>query len=128
MSTAAPANDRSARTSVQTVEITCPAWCEVPANEHVHDLWNMDGNCIHHSLAVYIADQAGLSAPLEPLVLGDRVELNMTAQTSPDGRETAPPVVHLYGAQQMSVSQALELADAIKSLVQNYRTAGGSVD
>lgn len=112
-------------TATVPIQITCPEWCEVPAEEHVRDLWNMDGDCIHHMPCAYVTDLVGLNASLEPPLSGDRVELNITTQTSPEGRESAPPIVHLHGGQQLSVSQALALSDALRDLVNLYRSTGG---
>jgi hypothetical protein len=44
---------------------------------------------------------------------------------SPDGHETESPIVYLTASSEHSVDQALALADAIRSMVEQYRAAGG---
>ena len=111
-------------TATVPIQITCPDWCERTADEHVADLWNMDGTCIHHSADRQVVDTEGYQEALTAPRFHDPVELFITAQTRPDGVETASPTFHLNG-DEMSVQQALALSEAIREVVYTYRVEGG---
>lgn len=107
-------------TTTVPIEITCPDWCDRPATEHAEQLWDWDGTCIHYSADAIVRDTEGFHGALEQPQFHPPIELYMTAQTNPEGREVCPPVLHLGGIE-MSVSQALALADEIRRQVELYR-------
>lgn len=111
-------------TSTVPVSITCPVWCIRDAGEHAAELWNMDGDCIHLSADREITDTAGYIEPLAAPVFHPPVSVWITSSASPEGRESASPIVHLDG-RELSTQQALALADALRDLVGDYRAAGG---
>lgn len=111
-------------TAAVPIQITCPNWFTRTAGEHVDDLWNMDGDCIHFSGERMAVDAEGYCEALRAPVFHPRVDVWMTSMTSPDGRETASPIVHLCG-QELSVQQALAFSELIREVVYTYRVAGG---
>lgn len=101
--------------------ITCPNWCVRPAPEHAADLWEMGGNCIHYSADLSVADPDGYQEALTEPKFNDPVDVSISTQTDPNGRETASAIVHIDG-REYSEAQALALAEAIRTQVQMRRT------
>lgn len=112
-------------TATVPIAITCPDWCIVEADAHAADLWEMGGNCIHRGPDVDVVDTTGYQEPLQSLRLHQAIRLQLTAMTRPDGAESATPVIYI-GEREHSIQQALDLAEAIKTMVETYRAAGGT--
>lgn len=85
---------------------------------------NQEGHCIHHIEPVFVEDTTGYRQSAEEPRYGPRVDVFLTSETRPDGREASSPMVYVDG-REMTVSQALALAETIKSVVRTYRNAGG---
>lgn len=111
-------------TATVPLAITCPDWCDISPAKHAEDLWNWEGHCIHSSSDFAIRDEAGWTTYGEPTRFHPAQTISLSSVASPDGRETESPMLHLAG-NELSVQQALALADAIRELVQQYRSTGG---
>ncbi|MDP9822787.1 DUF6907 domain-containing protein [Nocardioides massiliensis] len=83
-------------TTTVSLDLTCPDWCTISAEDHVSALWDTEANLIHHS-----ADQ--------PVGAFD---VSWTTVTRPDGRPSEAPTVFLDG-QDITPAQARELAAAL---------------
>lgn len=113
-------------TTAVSLEITCPDWCITSPEEHAADLWNMGGTCIHRTADTSIEDHIGhKGGGLEGVHYAAPVLLSLTTETRPDGQEAATPCVTLHGGDELTLSQALAVADQIKAMVAAYRAAGG---
>lgn len=118
--------DLQPRQSAVLYNITCPPWCSLSAGEHADDLWELAGNCLHWMDEVFIEDTEGYQVPLEEPIFNKPIRVVLVSHASPDGRETASPVVHLgHNSDTLSVQQALALADEIRRQVELYRATGG---
>ena len=117
-------NARHKHTTTQTIAITCPDWCEVPAAEHAAELWDNGGECFHLGAETPVLDPTGCHGSLEEPAFHKPVRVWLSTSTSPQNRETRPPVVNVEG-DCLSVDQALALADEIQRQVEMYREAGG---
>jgi hypothetical protein len=107
-------------TTTVPIQITCPDWCTINADEHVRDLWNSGGNCFHHADDVLVEDTGGYQVALEETRHYPPVSLGLTVTTNPEGRETASPVFRV-DEQEHSLEQALAIAEAIHRMVATYR-------
>lgn len=59
--------------SVLVERIPCPPWCRISQEEHLRDLWDLDGEVIHHS------------TPQTVTGLTSEVEVEVTSMTFADG-------------------------------------------
>lgn len=66
----------------------------------------------------------GHRAPLEAPQPHEPVEIGLSTCTRPDGIEAESPIVRLNGVE-LSIAQAVALAERLQSLVADYRAAGG---
>ncbi len=112
-------------TATVPLTITCPEWCTRTPEEHVGELWDYGGNCIHHSATMFALDTVGYREPMQEPRFHSPIEVLMTAQSRPEGQESASPVVHLEG-RELSPAQALALADVLRETVETYRASGGA--
>jgi hypothetical protein len=111
-------------TTTVALDLTCPDWCTVPAEEHASELWDLGGTCIHWSDRTNVADPTGHRSPLQAPQPHEPLEVSLTTCTSPDGREVESPMMHLDG-NELSIAQAVAVAERLQSLVAEYRAAGG---
>lgn len=112
-------------TATVPIQITCPDWCTRTADEHAAELWDMGGNCIHHSPELFAFDTTGYREPMQEPRFYAPVEVRMTTHTNPEGRESASPVVWVNG-HEFSPSQAIALAEIIEQTIESYRAQGGA--
>lgn len=111
-------------TTTVALDLTCPDWCTVPAEEHASELWDLGGTCIHWAPWAVVPDPTGHQVPLEAPRLHQPVEIGLSTCTRPDGIEAESPVVRLNGAE-LSIAQAVTVAERLQCLVAEYRAAGG---
>jgi hypothetical protein len=117
-------DDIAIRTGSALVEITCPAWCPMSADEHARLLWDNEGRCIHQT-EVRVADPRGervweeqASSYCSP------IELVLRVTTNPVGREVESADVLING-QESNLEQLALLAEAISGLATLYRAMPG---
>lgn len=96
--------------------ITCPDWCTVTAEDHVADLWNMGGECLHYGPETIVRDTSGIQRPLEAPIMCADVTVHCVTSTNPEGRATASPIIYVNGAE-LTTLQAAALADVLRSAV-----------
>jgi hypothetical protein len=94
------------------------------AEYHAAELFNSGGECFHH-VEVVVSDPTGIQRPLTEPRMCSPIELSLTTTTAPDGHEVEAPHFHLDADGEHSLDQMVALADAIREMVQQYRTAGG---
>lgn len=99
-------------TTAVRIEITCPNWCSISPEEHVANLWEMEGCCVHHSSIVSVKDTEGYSEPMRETIYRAPIELSCTSTTRPDGREQASRVFFLDD-RELSIQQARDLAETM---------------
>lgn len=111
-------------TTTVVLDLACPDWCTISADEHAAVLWDLGGTCIHWAPWAVVLDPAGHRAPLEAPQPHEPVEIGLSTCTRPDGIEAESPIVRVNGAE-LSIAQALALADTLRSVVEQYRAEGG---
>jgi hypothetical protein len=117
-------DNRATRTRSVLVEITCPAWCGVTADEHVRHLWDNEGRCIHQT-EVSVADPRGKRVwEDQASSYCSAIELVLRVTTNPVGREVESADVLING-QESNLEQLALLAEAISGLATLYRAMPG---
>jgi hypothetical protein len=128
-------HDIATRTGSATVEITCPAWCQVAVADHAAQLWANEGRC-RHQVLLTIADptikrsdgqtskQTGEPAWEQDPRHCPPIELALAMTTNPAGREVEPADVVLNG-QESNLHQLALLVQAITDLNGMYRASPG---
>lgn len=111
-------------TAAVPITITCPEWCTETPEHHASELWNLGGTCIHAAEGYAVEDLTGYREALEEPRYGRPVAVWFSTETDPDGRETTSPVFFIDG-RELTVSQALAVAETIETLVGQYRASGG---
>jgi hypothetical protein len=115
------------RTGSAVIEISCPAWCEVSADQHASRMWENEGRCVHRA-AVGVRDPAGKRAwDLAAPSYHAPFELVLLMTTNPRGREVES-VDLLINGHDMSVEQAELVAATIAGLVATYRATPGRLE
>ena len=117
------ADHAAIRTGSALVEITCPDWCQVRAEDHASGLWANEGRCVHEILLA-VADPAGKQGWDQPPQYFSPIELALQMTTNPAGREVQSADVLING-QESSLDQVLLLAQAITDLAAMYRATPG---
>src|SRR4051812_40636034 len=105
------------------VEITCPAWCELSAEDHADRLWDNEGRCVHQT-EVTVADPQGKHGQEEVPRYCEPIELVLLVTTDPAGREVESADVLLNG-QETNLEQLAKLANAVVELGEVYRATPG---
>jgi hypothetical protein len=120
-----PNDDQIAiRAASAAIEIRCPAWCEVSADQHAARLWENEGRCLHQA-AVIVPDPVGKRAwDLATPSYHGVVELVLLMTTNPHGREVESVDVLING-HDVSLRQAELVAVSINDLVSTYRGTPG---
>lgn len=111
-----------------TVPIRCPEWCEVSADHHAAELSNWDGHLVH-STHWNIFDPSGQMFgdwPDWEVKPASPVGITFGTTADLDGRETGTPVV-LLNSVEMTIEQALLVAEALKDVVEDYVAHGGEI-
>ena len=124
-------DDIAIRTGSATVEITCPAWCQVAVADHAARLWANEGRC-RHQVLLTIADptgkQAGVQTGEQAREQNPRycppIELALEMTTNPAGREVESADILLNG-QESNLDQLTLLGQAITDLAGMYRATPG---
>jgi hypothetical protein len=116
-------DDVAIRAGSALVEITCPAWCEVSAEEHALRLWENEGRCIHQVLRT-VTDPTGKEAWEQAPRYCSAIELALLMITNPAGREVESADVLING-QESNLDQLVLLAEAITDLAGMYRATPG---
>ena len=116
-------DNRSIRTGSALVEITCPTWCGISADEHASRLWANEGRCIHQTV-VTVADPIGKRVTDEAPRFCGPIELVLLVTTDPAGREVESADVLING-QESNLEQLAHLSNAIVDLGETYRTTLG---
>ena len=111
------------RIGAATVQITCPTWCGVSAEEHASRLWVNEGRCVHQTV-VTVADPAGEQAWAETTRYCPPIELILHVTTDPAGREVESADMLING-QESNLEQLTKLANAIVDLGEMYRATPG---
>ena len=113
------------RSGSALVEIVCPAWCVVSADDHARRLWENEGRCVHRT-AVTVADPRGKRVGDEQRASSfcPQIELVLHMTTNPAGREVESADVLIDG-QESNLEQLGLLADAIARLAALYRATPG---
>jgi hypothetical protein len=111
------------RTGSAPVEITCPTWCEVSADDHASRLWSNEGRCVHQTV-VTVRDPVGKQICDEGTRYCDPIELSLLVTTDPAGREVESADVLING-QESNLDQLARLANAIVDLGEMYRATPG---
>lgn len=114
-------DDTLTRTEAALIEITCPVWCEISADEHALRLWTNEGRCVHRAV-VLVADPRGKQGPDQAPRVCDPIELVLHVTTNPAGREVESPDVLING-EESNLDQLRAFAEAIVRLGEMYRTA-----
>jgi hypothetical protein len=116
-------DNRAIRTGTASVEITCPTWCGVSADEHASRLWDNEGRCVHRTL-ITVADPKGKKAWEEAPRYCEPIELVLHVTTDPAGHEVESADVLMNG-QESNLEQLTRLANAIVDLGEMYRATPG---
>ena len=120
MNPSSPGDDSYAtRTATVSIEITCPAWCEISADEHAARLWQNEGRCVHRTL-VTVKDPAGKRGWEDAPRYCTPIELTLLMTTNPAGREVESADVLVNGLES-NLEQLLRLSGAISNLATLYR-------
>ena len=120
MKPSSPTPDPDAtRTASVAIEITCPTWCEISADEHAARLWENEGRCVHQTHVV-TRDPAGKRIWEQPPRFCPPIELTLVTTTTPVGREVESADVLING-HEANIEQLLLLATAIADLAALYR-------
>ena len=114
----------SIRTASVTLEITCPVWCEVSADEHAARLWENEGRCVHRT-HVTVVDPAGKRRWEDPPRFCSSIDLSLAMTTNPVGREVESADVLING-HESNIEQLLLVAAAIADLATLYRETPGT--
>lgn len=113
-------------TTTAQIEIVCPGWCNMTAEEHVANLWNTGGECHHMTPEHRVEDPAGFRDTLgDDRAFAEAVSIDIVARTRPDGRECGSPTFYLNG-HELTIEQAEVLAVQIRALTDAYRVSFGS--
>jgi hypothetical protein len=118
-----PTADEAIRTGSATVEITCPKWCGISADEHAARRWDNEGRCVHQAVVV-VDDSDGSPVGEEAQRFGEPIELVLLVTTDPAGRVVEAADVLING-QESSLEQLGRLAIAIVGLGEMYRATPG---
>lgn len=113
------------RTATVPLEITCPAWCEISAEQHAARLWANEGRCVHQASAI-VADPAGKRTTDQPPRYCAPIELTLYMTTNPSGREVEPPDALIDG-KESTIEQLDDLATAITNLATLHRQTPGTL-
>ncbi|HEX5086365.1 MAG TPA: hypothetical protein VFV89_01060 [Nocardioides sp.] len=105
------------------VEITCPTWCQLTADEHASRLWDNEGRCVHQT-QVTVADPTGKQGQDEEPRYCEPIELVLLVTTDPAGREVESADVLLNG-HESNLEQLARLANAIVDMGELYRATPG---
>ncbi len=116
-------DDSLTRTEAALIEITCPVWCDVSAEEHALRLWPNEGRCVH-SAVVLVEDPTGKRGPDQPPRLCEPIELVLHVTTDPAGREVESPDVLING-EESNLDQLRALAKAVVEVGEMYRATPG---
>lgn len=112
-------------TTSVAIDIVCPDWCQVPMEDHVVDLWDLEGNCAHQ-MGTLVEDTTGHRGALQEPRMHEPIAITLgTLARHSDGREVESPSIYINGGSECSLQQALDLAERLKRLVADYRAAGG---
>jgi hypothetical protein len=117
-------DNRLTRTEAALIEITCPAWCEVSAEEHALRLWANEGRCVHRTV-ILVADPTGKRGLDHTPRFCEPIELVLHVTTNPAGREVESPDV-LTNGEESNLDQLRALAEAVVEVGEKYRTAVSS--
>jgi hypothetical protein len=99
------------RTEAALIEITCPDWCVLTADDHASRLWANEGRCVHRAV-VTVADPTGKQGPDQAPSFCEPIELILHLTTNPAGREVESPDVLING-EESNLDQLRSLAEAI---------------
>lgn len=116
------------RTTTATIDIVCPTWCNLSAEHHVAELGDIEGKLIHRSddrvvedrtagpgVGYWDAEQYGTRIP------GETVTVHYSAETNLAGAEISTPTFWVEGGSNLSITQAVELAEQLTRAVYEYR-------
>ena len=120
MDESSPDNTQT-RTEAALIEITCPVWCQLSADEHALRLWPNEGRCVHRAV-VLVADPTGKQGPDQTPRFCEPIELVLHVTTNPAGREVESPDVLING-EESNLDQLRALAEAVVEVGEMYRTA-----
>jgi hypothetical protein len=116
-------DDIAIRTESTLVEISCPDWCQIPAEDHASRLWANEGRCVHQ-VVLTVADPTGKRAWEGAPKYCALIELALLMTTNPVGREVESADV-LVNGQESTLDQLVLLAQAITDLAGMYRATPG---
>jgi hypothetical protein len=95
--------------AIPVTSVVCPSWCTLTQQEHLEQLDNLEGRCIHYSFEV-TARHWSVDHSSDTYVDG-----------TPDPKD--PPIVHLHSSSEgLSVDQAEAFARAILAAVEVARS------
>lgn len=121
MNASSPIPDpHTTRTVAVTVNITCPAWCEISAEDHAAALWDNEGRCVHQ-LSTQIRDPVGKRVWDEDPRFCAPFELRLDLTTNPAGHQVESPDIFLND-HLSNLDQLVRLGDAIKSMAAIYES------
>jgi hypothetical protein len=113
------------RTATVPLQITCPAWCEITAEQHAARLWANDGRCVHQATAI-VTDPTGKRTWAQPPRCCAPIELILHVTTNPAGREVESPDMLIDG-KESTIEQLEDLATAITHLATLHRRTPGTL-
>jgi len=116
-------DNRPIRTGSALVEITCPTWCGISADEHASRLWANEGRCIHQTV-VTVDDPIGKRVTDEAPRFCEPIELVLFVTTDPAGREVETADVLING-KESNLEQLAQLCNSIVDVGEMYRTTPG---
>jgi hypothetical protein len=105
------------------LEITCPTWWGVSADQHASRLWDNEGRCVHQT-GVTVVDPVGKQVPDETPKFCPPIELVLQVTTDLAGREVESADVLING-QESNLEQLAQLANVIFDLGEMYRSTLG---
>ena len=124
MNESSPNPSHATRTGSATVEITCPAWCGVSAQEHAPGSGTTKVAASTTPRSPSPTPRASSWGRTRQPRYCEPIELVLLVTTDPTGREVESAEVLING-QESNLDQLALLANAIVDLGQLYRTTPG---
>jgi hypothetical protein len=115
-----PTPDNGTRIGSVMLEIICPTWCGISADEHASRLWDNEGRCVHQTV-VTVDDPVGKQVAGETPRFCEPIELLLLMTTDPAGREVESADVLING-RESNLEQLAQLGKAIVDLGEKYRS------
>ena len=115
-------DNRPIRTGSALVEITCPAWCGISADEHASRLWPNEGRCIHQTV-VTVADPIGKRVTDEAPRFCEPIELVLLVTTDPPVERSSPRTCSSTARSRTSINSAA--LQGHRRVGEMYRTTPG---